>query len=209
MFLEFLGRLQKELSVTGQTIYETILAVAERVNRKVEILRLHGQASAVLRQIDTVQGDLGRQIATLWTRRFLPGQEAALTSELNQFLTQTAARIHQLKQTLVAVDTHVRVLKLETVHEDLLTLQRDLSRRSAALERIPLPDGSSAIGQRVGDLQFPNSVHLVTIFRGPFLINPSDALVLRADDVLILVGLQADLAQVSAQFAVGHHVRSA
>lgn len=209
MFLEFLGRLQKELSVTGQTAYETILAIAERVNRKVEILRHQGNASTVLGQIDTAHADLGRQITTLWTRRFLPGQETTLTSELSQFLTQTAARIHQLKQTLLAVDTYVRVLKLETVHEDLLTLQRDLSRRSAALERIALLEGSFAIGQPVGDLRLPASVHLVTIFRGPFLINPSDALVLRADDVLIVVGLQADLALVSTQFAVPRHVKSA
>jgi uncharacterized protein with PhoU and TrkA domain len=49
----------------------------------------------------------------------------------------------------------------------------------------------------------------VTIFRGPFFIHPSEALTLRADDVLIMVGLQADLAHVAAQFTVTRHVRSA
>lgn len=209
MFLDFLVRLQKEFSITGQAIYETILAIAERANRKVEVLRLHNQASTVLNQVDTAHGDLGRQLAALWTRKFLPGQEATVANELNQLLAQTAARIHQLKETLLAVDTQVRVLKLETAHDDLLTLQRDLSRRSAALERIVVPQGSSAIGQKIGDLRLPASVQLVTIFRGPFFINPSNALTLRADDVLILVGLQTDLAEVSAQFTTSHRVRSA
>jgi K+/H+ antiporter YhaU regulatory subunit KhtT len=209
MLLDSLVRLRREFSITGQAIYESILAIAERVNRKVEVLRLHAQASAVLNQVDTVHGDLGRQITALWTRKFLPGQESTLTNELNQLLAQTAARIHQLKETLLAVDTQVRVLKLETAHDDLLTFERDLSRRSAALERIVVPQGSSAIGQKIGDLRLPASVQLVTIFRGPFFINPSEALTLRADDVLIMVGLQADLAQVAAQFTVTRHVRSA
>jgi K+/H+ antiporter YhaU regulatory subunit KhtT len=209
MLLEFIGRLQKELSITGQALYETILAIAERVNRKVEVLRLHGQASTVITQVDAAHGDLGRQITALWTRRFLPSHEAALAIELNQLLAKTTGRIHQLKQTLLAIDTQVRALKLESVHEDLLTLQRDLSRRSAALERIPLPQGSPAVGQKVGDLRLPGSVHLVTVFRGPFLINSTDDLVLRADDVLIMIGLQADLAQVAVEFTVARHVRSA
>lgn len=209
MLLEFLGRLQRELSITGLAIYETILAIAERVNRKVEVLRLHGQAAAVITQVDTAHGDLGRQITALWMRKFLPGHEGTLATELNQLLAQTTGRIHQLKQTLLAVDSQVRALKLETVHEDLLTLQRDLSRRSAALERIPLPQGSSATGQKLGDLRLPESVHVVTVFRGPFLINSCDDLVLRADDVLIMIGLQADLAQVAVEFTVARHVRSA
>jgi K+/H+ antiporter YhaU regulatory subunit KhtT len=209
MLLDFLVRLRREFSITGQAIYESILAIAERVNRKVEVLRLHAQASVILNQVDTVHGDLGRQITALWTRKFLPGQEPTLTNELNQLLAETAARIHQLKETLLAVDSQVRVLKLETAHDDLLTLQRDLSRRSAALERIVVPQGCSAIGQQFADLRLPASVQLVTIFRGPFFINPSEGLTLRADDVLIMVGLQADLAQVAAQFTLTRHVRSA
>jgi hypothetical protein len=47
MSLEFFGRLQKELSLTGSAIYESVVAVAERVNRKVQVLRLHGQAAGL------------------------------------------------------------------------------------------------------------------------------------------------------------------
>jgi K+/H+ antiporter YhaU regulatory subunit KhtT len=209
MVLEFLGRLQKEFSITGQAIYETIIAIAERVNRKVEVLRLQGQAATVITQIDTAHADLGRQITAVWARRLLPGHEVALTAELNQLLSHTTARIHQLKQTLVAVDTQVRALKLETVQEDFLLLQRDLKRRSASLERVPLPQGSPAIGQKIGDLRLPESVRVVTIFRGPFFISAADDLVLRADDILIVVGLQSDLIQVAAQFTAPRHIKSA
>ena len=52
MSLELLGRIQQELSITGSAIYETILALAERANRKVQVLRLHSQASNLLSQIE-------------------------------------------------------------------------------------------------------------------------------------------------------------
>ena len=48
MSLEFLGRLQRELSLTGSAVYESVVAIAERVNRKVHVLRLHGQAASLL-----------------------------------------------------------------------------------------------------------------------------------------------------------------
>jgi Trk K+ transport system NAD-binding subunit len=46
----------------------------------------------------------------------------------------------------------------------------------------------------------PASVRLVTVLRGPFLLPPDDGLVLRVDDILVLIGLQADLAQVASEF---------
>ena len=38
------------------------MAIAERVNRKVHVLRLHGQAASLLTQMETVQGELGQQL---------------------------------------------------------------------------------------------------------------------------------------------------
>ena len=69
MSLELLGRIQQELSITGSAIYETVLALAERANRKVQVLRLHSHASSLLSQIEQGHGDLGRQLATLSAKR--------------------------------------------------------------------------------------------------------------------------------------------
>ena len=69
MSIELLGRIQQELSITGSAIYETVLALAERANRKVQVLRLHSQASSLLSQIEQGHGDLGRQIAALCAKR--------------------------------------------------------------------------------------------------------------------------------------------
>jgi hypothetical protein len=69
MSFELLGRIQQELSITGSAIYETVLALSERANRKVQVLRLHNQASNLMGQIEQSHGDLGRHIVALSAKR--------------------------------------------------------------------------------------------------------------------------------------------
>ena len=210
MSLELLGRIQQELSITGSAIYETVLALAERANRKVQILRLHSQASNLLSQIELGHGDLGRQIAALCAKRPPFSHESTPPSDqLEVFLGQAADRIQQLKQTLLSVDSQIRELKLETIHHELLTLQQDLSLRAAAIERFPVVQGSPVIGRTLAEVALPASVRLVTVLRGPFLVPPDDALVLRVDDVLVMIGLQADLAQVVSEFTLARNAKPA
>ncbi|MGH7181783.1 MAG: TrkA C-terminal domain-containing protein, partial [Nitrospiraceae bacterium] len=113
---------------------------------------------------------------------------------------QASDRVQQLKQTLLSVDSLIRQLKLETIHQELLTLQQDLSLRAAAIERVTIVRGSPVIGMALAEVILPASIRLVTILRGPFLIPADAALVLRADDILVIIGLQADLEQVASQF---------
>ena len=201
MSLELLGRIQQELSITGSAIYETILALAERANRKVQVLRLHSQASTMLSQIEQVHGELGRQIAALCAKRPPFSHESTLPSDqLERFLGQAGDRVQQLKRTLLSVDSNIRELKLETIHHELLTLQQDLSLRAAAIERFPVVQGSPLIGRTLAEVALPASVRLVTVLRGPFLLPPDDVLVLRVGDTLVMIGLQADLAQVASEF---------
>ena len=49
-------------------------------------------------------------------------------------------------------------------------------------------------------MALPASVRLVTVLRGPFLVPPDNALVLRVGDILVIIGLQTDLAQVVSEF---------
>jgi len=210
MSLEFIGRLQKELSLTGSAVYESVLAIAERVNRKVHILRLHSQAASLLSQIETVQGDLGRRLVGAIPDQLSASRAATVSpADIDRVLQQALGRIQDLKQTLVQVDGQIRELKMETIHEDLLRLQRDLSFRSAALDRLLVAQGSPAVGKSLVDLALPSSARLVTVFRGPFLIPPSDAFVFRPDDIAIVIGLRTDLDQVALWFAPARKAVSA
>jgi len=210
MSLELLGRLQQELSITGSAIYETVLAVAERANRKAQVVRLHSQASSLLSQIEQVHGELGRQIAEICAKHPPFSQESTLPSDqLGGFLGQAGDRVQQLKRTLLSVDSQIREIKLETIQHELLTLQQDLSLRAAAIERFPVVQGSPVIGRTLAEVALPASVRLVTILRGPFLVPPDDALALRINDVLVMIGLQEDLALVASKFAQARSAKPA
>ena len=210
MSLELLGRIQQELSITGSAIYETVLALAERANRKVQVLRLHSQASNLLAQIELGHGDIGRQIAALCAKRPPFSHESTPSSDqLEGFFGQAGDRVQQMKQTLLSVDSQIRELKLETIHHELLTLQQDLSLRAAAIERFSLVQGSPIIGRTLVEVTLPPSVRLVTILRGPFLVPPDNTLALRVDDVLVMIGLKADLERVGSELTQTRNGKSA
>jgi len=206
MSLELLGRIQQELSITGSAIYETVLALAERANRKVQVLRLHNQASNLLSQIEQVHAELGHQIAAHSVRRPPFAHESLQTDQLEHILDQAGDRVQHLKKTLLNVDSRIRTLKLETIHHELLTLQQDLSLRAAAIERILLVQGSPVIGRTLAEVALPTSVRLVTVLRGPFLVPPDDTLVFRIHDILVIIGLQADLAHITSEFTSARSV---
>ncbi|MEP6932917.1 MAG: TrkA C-terminal domain-containing protein [Nitrospirota bacterium] len=209
MAFELLGRIQQELSITGSAMYETILAIAERANRKVQVLRLHGHASSVLNQIEQGHGDLGRQIVVLCAQRPPFSHESSpLSSQLDNLLAQTSDRIQLLKQTLLNVDSQIRELKLETIHHALLTLQQDLSLRAAAIERFLVAQGSPVIGRTLAEVALPASIRLVTVLRGPIIMPPDGSLILRVGDVLVMIGLQEDLAQVASEFTQARNAKS-
>ena len=201
MSLELLGRIHKELAMTGSAVYETVLAISERVNRKVQIIRLHWQASLILARLDQLTSDVGQQIVGQVSRRFVTGSASeAGPSAVDAILNRAVVRVQELKTSLVRIDARIRDLKLEAVHHDLLRLQRDLSVRSAAIERIVISRGAPAAGQSVAALPRFASVQIGIILRGPFLLPPSADVNFRPDDIVIVFGLQSELAQLTPWF---------
>jgi hypothetical protein len=209
MNLELTARLHKELSITGSALYEAILAISERVNRKVQIMRLHWYASALLQHIEQVTGEAGQQLVDHVSRRFLISRQSdSPIAALDAMLSHATVRVHELKQSLLVVDAQIRELKLEAIHDDLLRLQRDLSLRSAGIERLTVTRRAPAVGQPIRAMPRPSSVQIATVLRGPFLLSPSDDLVFRPDDIVVMFGLQSDLAQSVAWLTSPHPMKT-
>jgi Trk K+ transport system NAD-binding subunit len=59
---------------------------------------------------------------------------------------------------------------------------------------------AAAVGQPVSAMPRPSSVQIATVLRGPFLLSPSDDLVFRPDDIVVLIGHQSDLDQCVTWF---------
>ena len=124
-------------------------------------------------------------------------------------VSQDLLPIQMGKLRSLQIDAQIRELKLEAVHEDLLTLQQELSLRSATIERVLISKNCRAIGKSIEELSLPSSVRVVTVFRGPFLVPPSDGFVFRPDDVAIIVGLKTDLEQAAFWFTPSRTAQSA
>jgi hypothetical protein len=200
---ELLARFRKELSLTGSAFYETILAIAERVNRKVHVLRLHSQATTLLHQIRSIHRQVGQRVAARVADPARP--HADLTADptltpLDEIVRTAADRIASHRILLQQVETRIRELKEELVHDDLLKIQRDLGARGAAIERFVVAQGAPIIGHPIGEYDIPSTMRLVMVVRGPFLLPPAASLTLRADDVVVLAGLREDLVRWAPHF---------
>jgi Trk K+ transport system NAD-binding subunit len=201
MTFELIGRVHKELSITGQAFYETILSISELVNRKVQIIRLHWQASTLLQQIDDVTAKVGQQIVAQVSDRLQDQSPSeSVVGVIDQALANAISRVQELKQVLISVDAEIRELKIETVHRELLSLQRDLALRSGGIERLTVVRGAAAAGQLLSALPPCSSASVAAVLRGPFLLAPTHDLLFRPGDIVVLVGAQTELDQLVSWF---------
>jgi K+/H+ antiporter YhaU regulatory subunit KhtT len=201
MTFELLDRVHKELSITGHAFYEGILSISEAVNRKVEIIRLHWQASSLLQRIDDVTARVGTLIATQVSDRLHSRlQTDSIVYAVDEALTDARAHVHELKRSLLQVDAQIRELKLEAIHQDLLLLHHDLTIRSAGIERLTVASDAAAAEQPLSAVPTPLASHVATVLRGPFLLAPSSNLILRAGDIVIVIGPQTELDHLTHWF---------
>jgi hypothetical protein len=204
VFFELAARFRKELVLTGSALYETVLAVAERVSRKVQVLRLHAQATRELDVIRNLHCDIGRRMAQQQFSLSLHGSaeppSRSPMGTLDAVIAGATSRVRQSREHLVRIESRIRELKCEVAHEELLAIQRDLTLRDAAIERVVVARGAPVAGQPLGELAMPGTARVVAAFRGPFLLPVTDHLILRPGDVVLITGLRVDVDPLLLQF---------
>ncbi len=200
MTTEFFRRIRKEFTLTARGIHETVLAIAERVNRKVQILKLHWQAASLCDQIETLHQTLGITLCDTLARQADPRTPELGRDTLESHLAEIASRIRLLKKELLQVDPQVRQIESEALREDLLNLERDLFLRSATIERLRIVPGASACGLHAGQLGLPPTIRVVALLRGPALLLSFDSTLFRAGDTVILLGERDELKTILPLF---------
>jgi hypothetical protein len=202
VLFELAARFRKELLLTGSALYETVLAIAERASRKVQVLRLHGQATRELAGIRNVHCDIGRRMAQQFGSS-VPGSAGSPRDQMGAVDAMIAGAVNRVRQSqahLARLEGRIRELKCEVAHEELLAIQRDLALRDAGLERIRIARGAPVASRPLGELPMPGTTRVAAAFRGPFLLPVTDHLILRPGDVVLLIGLRLDLDQLLPQF---------
>jgi TrkA family protein len=200
MTAEYLRRIRKEFTLTARGIHETVLAIAERVNRKVQILKLHWQAASLCDAIERLQQQLGAELCAVFAAHDGGQPNAALPGLTVRRIAETASKVRLLKQELLQVDPQVRQIESEALREDLLNLERDLFLRAATIERLRVVQGAPAIGCAIGQLGLPSSVRVAAVLRGSSLLLNFDTVMFRPGDTVILLGSRDELKTVLPLF---------
>jgi|SRR5688500_2713915 K+/H+ antiporter YhaU regulatory subunit KhtT len=198
---DLLQRLTKEAKVTVMGTREAVLAIAERVNRKTQTLRLHWHASTLMHQMEHVSRGVGQTLCDLVSESHSTGMMAPITEmTAHTRLIEAATAARSLKQELMRVEESIRELEVEALHEALINIQRDLMSRSAGLSRLVIAPDSSVIGLSLAQLKLPESTHAAALLRGSAVLSHATEHALRAGDIVILIGPQAELSGIRARF---------
>lgn len=197
---DLLQRLTKEAKVTVAGTRESVLAVSERVNRKTQTLRLHWQASTLMRQMEHVSRRVGQSLCDLVASSHSTDILTSITPmTADARLLEAATTARFLKHELTRVDASIRELEVEALHDDFLKLQRDLTSRSAGLLRFVVEPDSSAVGLSLAQLNLPETTRAAALLRGPALLSCAAENPIRAGDIVILIGPQTELPGVGAR----------
>jgi hypothetical protein len=200
LLIELWQRLVKEAKVTLSGTREAILAISERVNRKTQTLRLHWQAATLTHQMEDISRTVGHALCDLAVPSGHDTDVVRVQLAARTHLLEGATAVRVLKQELTHVEGAIRDLELEALHEGLVQIQRDLTSRSAGLSRFVVRPDSAAVGLSLFQLDLPTMTQVAALFRGPTLLSPSAEVFLRAGDIVILLGPQAELQRVASHF---------
>jgi hypothetical protein len=201
MSTEFLDRIRREITITVTGARETVLAISDRVNRKVQALKLHWQAAAIVRQVAASHQEVGAAMSdALASAVEGQGPRTSRGEQVQAKLEEVAGRVRLLKKDLAHVDALIREIEGEALLEDLLSFQRDLLFRATSIQRVTLTQGAAVIGQSVGQIALSPSTRVIAVFRGPALLVPREEGGLRVGDIVILLGLRGEIQKDLAAF---------
>lgn len=188
-------RIRREIALTVESARETILAIADRVNRKAQSVKLHCHAAEMTRHIALTQQEIGGVVVeTLVSREHLgPSHGAHNFLSLDARLEEAAATLRVLRTELARIDQSIMDLEAETLSDDLLRLQRDLSGRALTIERLTVAPEAQALGVSINQLPLSPATRVIAVFRGPALLGDGATANLRGGDVILLLGTRNDL----------------
>jgi K+/H+ antiporter YhaU regulatory subunit KhtT len=201
MSTEFLDRIRREITITVTGARETVLAISDRVNRKVQALKLHWQAAAIVRQVAAAHQEAGATMSdALASTIEAQGQRIPHRGQVQAKLEEVAGRVRLLKKDLAHVDALIREIEGEALLEDLLSFQRDLLFRATSIQRVTLTQGAAVVGQSVGQIALSPNTRVIAVFRGPALLAPREEGGLHVGDIVILLGLRGEIQKDLAAF---------
>lgn len=203
MTTQSLDRAKKEFLITLAALREVVLAVAERVNRRVQVMRLHWQTTEIATRMEGLYQEVGERLTNLAARDKEALSPGWGPDQVEAILQDVTPWLRQHRKDLSQVTASMRELEVEALTEELLKVHQDLTNRSGTIQRLVVVRGANVIGRPVPHLGLPPAVRVAGVFRGPTALTVNGHTGLKAGDVVVLVGPRAEVARVVAWFTEG------
>ena len=205
MNIYFFHAMTKEFACTWTGIREFILALADRTNRKVLTARLHWDAAHLHQEMAKASVCLGEHLVTLPrsadtpTLHVIPHDSS--TKDLSQLLAESHTQMERYRQELNRIHAQIQELDADTLREDLLKFQMDLSFNRLSFQRLIAERHAPIIGTGLGSIAAEDTKRVVIgIMRGHRLLRPHDGLVIQIGDIALLLGSDTDVALAQSYF---------
>ncbi|MFO0773489.1 MAG: hypothetical protein U0172_02330 [Nitrospiraceae bacterium] len=207
---DFAGRLYREFRISLDSIEEAVLAIAERVQRKAQLGRLHWNAASLTQQIGTINRDLGRTLvnhvegsAQLRRRMMLapatvPTTPTDSSTDPDDNLQQASTRIQQLKSQLIALESRIQTVRQDLLRDDVQRVGRDLETRGWTLQYVTVKESASGTLMTLADLTATTDAQVPFVVSGDRVLKPSALQHVRPGDVLLLIGPKDDVVRCAA-----------
>jgi hypothetical protein len=174
----------RALSISLAGIKEAVMAVAERVARRVQIAKLQLQAGDSEVRLQQAYESLGHCLYTAHTAK---SPDAWRIDEAYPLCENIRAE----HRTLQGIRDRLTSRYDDVLSVPLVRLQEDLQDGGGAVERVTITPASPADGRPLSAMRLPESVRIVLVRRVDALLLPTGELVLKAGDQVTILGDRA------------------
>jgi hypothetical protein len=171
----------RALSISVAGIKEAVMAVAERVARRVQIAKLQLQAVDAEARLQQAYESLGHCLYTAHTAKSTGAWQIDEALPLCE-------NIRAEQHTLQGIRDRLTSRYDDVLTVPLIRLQEDLQDGGGAVERVTITPASPADGRPLNAVRLPEGVRIVLVRRVDALLLPTDDLVLKAGDQITLLG---------------------
>lgn len=171
----------RTLSISFDGAKEAVMAVAERVARRVQVTKLQLQAEDAETRLKQAYEALGQNLYTAHAIRSPETAKIDSTLPLCEDIRAEQRALQEIRDRLASRYDDVLILPL-------IRLQEDLQAGGGTIERVTITPNAQADGKSLDEVTFPESVLIVLIRRHDSLIIPSAQMILRAGDQVTIIG---------------------
>lgn len=175
----------RTLSISVEGAKEAVMAVAERVARRVQVTKLQLQAEDAEARLRQTYEALGQ---CLHAAQAAHSPETATVDDalpLCEDIRAEQRALQEIRDRLASRYDDVLIVPL-------IRLQEDLQAGGGTIERVTIAPSAQADGKPLNEVALPESVRIVLVRRNDALFFPSAQMILRAGDQVTIIGNRSE-----------------